>query len=861
MLRLLFGIFRERAPRWAAAALSLGVVYACHTPASIPSRLPPPTPPRAPAAAPESAHVRLPTGVFLDPAAPSVDLGSMPLAMALSPEGGRVVALLNGWREQGIQVIDRGTNEVAQMVEQPAAFLGIAFSPDGRELYASGGNQDAVYRYRWENGQATLADSVMLAPHEGRRQRGKRYPGEIAISRDGAQLYVAENLADSLAVVDLASGQIVQRLPTGHYPYGVVVAPDGTVYVSSWGGNSVAIFERQGDGSLHAADSLSVARHPSALVLDTNGSRLFVASGSTDRVAVVDTRRRAVVAQLRDASPAGPSEGSTPNALALSDDGTRLYVAEADNNAVAVFQLGAATSGVDGSASSDSLIGRIPTDWYPTAVLVHRDTLLVLSGKGHGTAPNPDGPGPLNARKPNSRSYTLGQTAGPLMSVPLAKVTTEQLASFSRRVARANGWDAPRATTAHYPPFEHVIYVIKENRTYDQVLGDLLQADGDTSLLFFPRPVSPNHHALAERFGIFDRFFVNAEVSPDGHNWSTAAYTTDYLQKTVPSNYSGRGRSYDYEGTNDGGSTVADIPDDDVNEPANGYLWDLAARAGITFRNYGEFVVDDTVDDDDGDRRYIGDKPFLRSHTNERYPGWDLEQTDQSRMDVWLDEFQSFVRSGTMPALEVVRLPNDHTAGARAGAPTPRAYMADNDLALGRMIDALSHSPFWKSTVVFVLEDDAQNGPDHVDSHRSVLLVISPYNRGGVVHRFVNTTDVIATIGEILHLGALSQFDYYGRALRGIFGESADLTPYAALTPAVRLDERNPASGVGARETERLDLSAEDRADEDLFNRVLWQAIKGADSPYPGVTVRPAIAWQHPDLLEPDSPGEHRSQP
>ncbi len=810
--------------------------------------------------APESKHVRLPTGAFLDPAAPSVDLGSMPLAMALPPDGGQVVVLLNGWREQGIQIIDRRTNQVAQMVEQPAAFLGVAFSPNGRELYASGGNQDAVYRYRWESGRAALADSIVLAPRRGRTQRGKRYPGEIALSPDGARLYVAEDLADSLAVVDLVSGRVVQRLPTGHYPYGLAVAPDGRVYVSAWGGNSVAIFDMQRDGNLLAADSIVVARHPSALLLSADGARLFVASGSTDRIAVVDTRKRAVVAQLLDASPAGPSEGSTPNALALSEDGTRLYVAEADNNAVAVFQLGAATSGVSGAAS-DSLIGRIPTDWYPTAVRVRRDTLLVLSGKGHGTAPNPDGPDPSTARKPNSRSYTLGQTAGTLMSVRLSSLTTESLSSFSRRVARANGWDAGTRPTAHYPPFEHVIYVIKENRTYDQVLGDLPEADGDTSLLFFPRPVSPNHHALAERFGIFDRFFVNAEVSPDGHNWSTAAYTTDYLQKTVPSNYSGRGRSYDYEGTNGGGSTVADIPEDDVNEPANGYLWDLAARAGITFRNYGEFVVGDTAEDDDGDRRYIGNKPFLRSHTNERYPGWDLEQTDQARMDVWLEEFRSFVQSGTMPALEVVRLPNDHTAGARAGAPTPRAYMADNDLALGRMVDALSHSPFWKSTVVFVLEDDAQNGPDHVDSHRSVLLVVSPYSSGGVVHRFVNTTDVIATIGEILHLGSLSQFDYYGRPLRGIFGDSADPTPYTALTPGVRLDERNPSGGVGARETELLDLSAEDRAEEDLFNRVLWREIKGAGSPYPGVTIRPAIAWQHPDLLEPDSPGERRREP
>ena len=413
-----------------------------------------------------------------------------------------------------------------------------------------------------------------------------------------------------------------------------------------------------------------------------------------------------------------------------------------------------------------------------------------------------------------------------------ANARGDALAQLTARVVRANGWDKPRSSSGvKYPPFTHVLYVIKENRTYDQILGDLRQGDGDTSLVFFPRAVSPNHHALAERFGLFDRFFVNAEVSADGHNWSTAAYATDYLEKTVQSNYSGRGRSYDYEGTNRGFDA---IPEDDVAEPASGYLWNLAEQKGITLRNYGEFVVSDSTDRDDLPVSYRGNKPFLFANTNPKFPPFNMNIPDQRRADVWLQDLAEYTRTGRMPALQIMRLPNDHTSGARAGAPSPRAAMADNDLALGRVIEALSRSPFWKNTVVFVLEDDAQNGPDHVDSHRSPLLVISAYNRAGVIHRFANTTDVLRTIEEILGLSSLSHFDYYGRPLREIWSATADLRPYRALTPSVSLDEKNPARTPEARSSEALDLDIEDAADEDLFNRILWAAIKGRDVPYPG---------------------------
>ncbi len=766
---------------------------------------------------------RLPTGRWLDPAGASSPVGQMPLGMLASPGGRRLVLLLGGWREHGLQVVDR-EGRVTQTLPQAAAFVGLAFSLDGTALYASGGNTDVIYRYRWADDRATLADSIVLAPRAPRAD-GSHYPAGLALSGDGRSLYVAENLADSLAVVDLATGTVVQRLATDRYPYGVAVGGDGTVLVSNWGANTLSVFVPMPDGRLGPAPAIAVGRHPSALALNARGTRLFVASGSTDRVAVVDTRARRVVATLLDPPPAGPDEGTTPNALALSADGTRLFAAEADANAVAVFDLSAATAGDTAARGHDGLAGRIPVGWYPTSLVVLSDTLLVANGKGSGTGPNPDGPQP--GRGHPDTSYTLGQIRGSLSIVPLPREGGMALAALTARVEQANGWDSVHTGGRPYPPFTHVIYVLRENRTYDQVLGDLPQADGDTSLVLFGRSVSPNAHALAERFGIFDRFFVNAEVSADGHNWSMAAYATDYTEKTTPANYDGGGRTYDYQGEN-----RDQIPDDDVAEPAMGYLWDLVQRAHVDFANFGEFTV--AHPGPGGTNIYRAVKPFLAAHTDSTYPGWDLEIRDQHRVDIWLTAFRRWVDAGQMPAFQIIYLPQDHTSGARAGAPTPRAMVADNDLALGRVVEALSRSPFWKNTALFAVEDDAQDGPDHVDSHRSPLLVVSAYNRGGAVHRFTNTTDVLRTMEEILGLEALSQFDHYGHPLRDVWRDTPDTSPFAALTPGVSLDEVNPAQGGAARESRRLDLATADAADMDLFNRVLWRAVKGEQAIYPG---------------------------
>ncbi len=744
---------------------------------------------------------------MLDPAAPAHPVGSFPAAIALAPEGDRAALLLCGWREQGVQIIDTKTGEVTQTLAQPAAFIGLAFAPDGKTLYASGGNEDAIYVYRWENRQATPAGRIVLKEKPDPKKSGTSYPAGIAT--DGRFLFVAENLGDALAVVDLASGQVVKRIPTGRYPYGVAVDAHGNVYVSIWSGHDVEVF----GPDLEKRGEIEAGRHPAALLLNRDGSRLFAASPSTDSIAVIDTATLKVIKKLSDAAPAGPSEGSTPNALALSKDEKRLFVAEADANAVAVFDV-----------ARGKLLGRVPTEWYPTALAVSGDDVLVVSGKGAGTAPNPKRLQP-SQRGNAGRDHTLGQLTGSVMSFPAATA----LEQFTTRVVKANGWTRTRPARV-YPPFKHVVYIIKENRTFDQVLGDLPQGDGDASLTFFPRAISPNHHALAERFGIFDRFFTNAEVSSQGHNWSTAAYSGEYVEKATQASYAGDGRTYDYEGANR--EKPLDDDDDDVASPSTGYLWDLAARKGITYRDFGEFMRETP-------EGFEPLKKALVGHSSPRYPAWGLEHSDQLRADRWMEELEQFVLTGKMPALQILRLPNDHTAGGAAGARTPRAFMADNDLALGRIVSAISHSRFWRDTVIFVLEDDAQNGPDHVDSHRSVLLTISAYSRPGVVHRFVNTTDVMATVEDILGLRSLSQFDHFGRPMRGLFAKSADLRPYELIVPEVDLKEKNPPTGPAAEHSSRLDLSNVDAADDELFNRILWSMIKG-DVPYPGATRMPA---------------------
>jgi len=748
--------------------------------------------------------VPLATGARLDPEGEFIGLGSMPLGIALAPAGKKLAVVLSGWREQGIQIVDLETRSVTQTIAQEAAFYGVAFSADDKTLYTSGGNEDLIYAYTWSNGVATLDKKIVLGEKKADKT-GSRYPAGLAASKKGNLLYVTENVGDALAVIEPSSGRVLQRFTTDRYPYAVEAAADGKVYVSAWGSNTISIFHAEADGTLSNAGRLVVGPRPSALTANQDGSRLFVALASADQIAVVDTRARKVLRYLRDDAPGAPTEGSTPNALALSADDTRLYVAEADNNAIAVFDISEQAFRRAGTGAVRPA-GRIPTDWYPTGVSEIDQKLIILSGKGHGSHANPDGPIPGEGIK-RPLGYDLGQLNGSLRICP-NDLSAARLAQLSRRVAEANGWNQRRAAR-RYPPFKHVVYIIKENRTYDQVLGDVKEGDGDASLVFFGKDVSPNHHALALRFGLFDRFFTNAEVSSQGHIWSTAAYVTDFGEKLIPSAYSDRRGGIDGE---------------EIDEPIGGFLWNLAAKKGIWFRDYGEMV--------NGPEGWPVTQRDLRADVSPIYSEFNLKIPDQKRADAWIEELHDFVRKGEMPALEVLHLPSDHTAGGRPRYPSPRAYMADNDLALGRIVEALSQSPFWRDTVVFVLEDDSQAGPDHVDSHRSPFFAISAYSRPGTIHRFANTTDVVAAIEDILGLGRMSKFDYFSRSLADVFSETPNLAPYSALVPQADMKEMNPSQGAAAQLSEGLDLQGADRSDDALFNRILWLMLR-PDSPVP----------------------------
>ena len=904
-----------------------------------------------PLTAQNSGRILLPTSKALGkvPGSP-LSTNGYPATIALSPDERYAALLHDGYgaqssrTHQSISVLDLQTGQLTDFPDERLAedarqsyFLGLAFSADGNYLYASMGSitdplarkpgsvGNAIAVYRFSAGKVTPERVIPIHPQklapgkwiaEGLFKTGKGmaipYPAGLAVipGSKRERLLIANNLSDNVIVLDTASGEVLQSfdLSTGTlvpsaYPYTVVVSRDGRrAWCSLWNASQIVELDLTA-GTVSRRISLTEPKspidpgsHPTAMLLSPDQKLLYVALANADLVAAVSTEDRTPrhwFSTLLPRLPQAQYGGTAPLALAQSADGTRLFAAVANLDAVAVFDTTAKL--VDAPPAPETPIGFIPTEWYPSALAFHGNELLVATAKGHGTGPNNQMVMTNYGRRHREHPYIPTLLNGSLARVHYPEAESE-LATLTREVEDSNLLHSDPGRIAFASgsnPIKHVIYIIKENRTYDQILGDLKVGNGDPSLTLYGASITPNEHELALQFGVLDNFDDSGEVSGDGHVWSTAAITSDYNEKTWPIAYRGKERTYDFEGT------VADeypiernIPD--VDSPATGYLWTNAARHGISLRDYGEFIATEfcvtpredaspkegtpepaatgecprkTVNKGDPLPENVGQPhgssspypwsipmikrgvptmPELVNHADLKFAAFQVDYPDQLRADEFLDESQGFVtarQSGQgepLPALVIMHLPNDHTGGTRAGKPTPSASVADNDLALGRIVDAVSHSPYWDDTAIFILEDDAQNGADHVDAHRSTALVISKYSPGSIAgpfvdHHFYTTVSMIRTMEELLGLPPMNNNDARAPVMAPLFSGPG-------TQPAFSADARNRQNGLiykmnsrrapGARASARMDFTHADQANAAELNAILWKDRKG-DVPMP----------------------------
>jgi YVTN family beta-propeller protein len=796
-----------------------------------------PTPTRQLPGVQASGAVLLPNQWSLQPAGRQIELGDFPVNVALHPSGEWLAVLHAGYGEHEIQVVDlrRARPRVCSRVNLDQTFYGLVFAPDGKHLYASGGEFEVIHEF-------AFADGLLSAPRRITLVSSSEtfIPSGLAITRDGKELFAAGTWGHGVINVGVAEGSKPHRidLPKDSHPYACLLdANDARLFVSLWAKAGVAVLDWR-NGALLAV--WPTESHPTEMVLSPDGQRVYVSCANSNKVSVLD----AATGKLRETLscalyPTAPN-GSTPNSLTLTPDGKTLFVANADANNIAVFA-------VDDDAPSKSQ-GFIPTGWYPTSVRFNpKDKRLYFAnGKGECSKANVQGPNPAVPQNLTIRQYIAGLFRGTLGYLELP--SEEQMTRLTRRAYACSPLDAKMAVSAPKPagnpvpgkagegsPITHCIYIIKENRTYDQVFGDMPEGNGDANLCIFPERVTPNHHKLAREFALLDNFYAEGEVSADGHEWSMGAYATDYVEKVWPLNYRGsplrKLSSYPAEGVHD-----------EIARPAGGYLWDRCAAAGVSYRSYGEWVQDGATPEQPARARVKA----LEGHIDPGFRGFDMNYADQKRTDRFLEELAKFEKTGEMPKLQIVRLPCDHTSGTRRGALTPTAMVADNDLALGRLVEGVSRSKFWPTTAIFVVEDDAQNGADHVDAHRTVALVVSPYTRiGRVDSSLYSTSSMLRTMELILGLEPMSQFDAAARPMYASFQEKADVRPYEHAPAKANLLERNAANAAGADLSAKMDFSKEDAVDDLLLNEVIWRSVMGENSVMPA-PVRAAFFRPHP---------------
>jgi YVTN family beta-propeller protein len=764
-------------------------------------------------------RVLLPNGWSLTPAGRSLEVGDLPLNIAVSSTGRLLAVSNNGQGTQSIQLIDAIHEKVLDNQEIPKSFYGLKFSHDEKALYASGGNDNWILKYAIEGNRLLLKDSIIL----GRKMKDKISPVGIELDDANNLLYVVTKEDNSLYIIDLLTKSIQNKIKLGDEGYTCVLSPDHKkLYISVWGGKKVDVYNTV---TKRISDSINVSYNPNELILNRNGSRLFVANAGDNSVSVIDTKTNKVTEILDAALYPNSPVGSVSNGLALSANEKTLYIANADNNALAVFDVSE-----KGNSRSK---GFIPVGWYPTNVRLVNKKLFVSNGKGFTSFPDPEGPNPTSPKAKtglhvgedkvkNSNLQYIGNLMQGTLSI-IDEPNEQMLATYSALVYKNTPYSKKKELNpggeAGNPipvqvggssPIKHVFYILKENRTYDQVFGDIKEGNGDSSLCLFGEKYTPNEHKLVKDYVLLDNFYVDAEVSQDGHQWSTAGHANDYLEKTWPTAYGGRG---------DGGGAMG------VKKIANekdGFIFDLCFRHNVSYRTYAEAV---------------GDRPFItniKGHYCKSYDEFNLNIRDTVRYREWKNDFDSLEAKNAVPAFNMIGLYDDHTFGLAVGKPTPFASVADNDRAVGLLIEHLSHSSIWKESAVFIVEDDAQNGPDHVDAHRSTALVISPYTKRKYVdHMMYTTTGMLRTMELILGLPPMSQYDAGATPMWRSFTANPDFTPFVAAPLNIDLNQRNVKETKTALKSATLNFTHADKIDDKVFNEILWKGIKGENSLVP----------------------------
>ncbi|MBY0481669.1 MAG: bifunctional YncE family protein/alkaline phosphatase family protein [Chitinophagaceae bacterium] len=768
----------------------------------------------------EKKKVLLPNGWTLTPAGRSLEAGDLPLNMAISSSKKMIAVTNNGQSLQSIQLIDAVNERLLDKIEIPKSFYGLKFSSDDKYLYAAGGNDNWILKYAVTNNKLVLNDSIIL---------GKKWPEKISpvgIEVDDVRniLYTVTKENNSLYVIDLKTKKIINKLPLGNEAYKCILSPDkNELFISLWGGKKVVIFNTI---NASISDSINVSFNPNEIILTKNGQYLFVANAGDNSVSIINTKTKKTIEVLDAALYPGSPVGSVTNGLALSEDEKTLYIANADNNALSVFNV----SNPGKSLSK----GFIPVGWYPTNVKVIGKKIFVTNGKGFSSFANPQGPQPVNKEVTSgthigeSKENTRLQYIGSLMKGTISIVNEPDqyaLAIYSQYVYKNTPYKKQNELSTEGEsgnpipmkvgggsPIKYVFYILKENRTYDQVFGDIREGNGDTSLCLFGEKYTPNQHKLAKEYVLLDNFFVDAEVSADGHNWSMGAHANDYLEKTWPTSYGKRGGATEGMGRRQ------------IANDKDGFIWDFCKKANVSYRTYGVFQ--------DNEKANI---PALRGQECSYFSTFYLNQIrDTTRFQQWKKDFDSLVAIQAVPHFNSVRFGADHTQGLAVGKPSPFACVADNDLAVGLFVEHLSKSPIWNESAVFILEDDAQNGPDHVDAHRSNALVISPYTKRKFVdHTMYSTSGMLRTMELILALPPMSQYDAAATPMWRSFTAKPDFSKYSVVPSNIDLNETNKNKSISAIKSEQLDFTEADKINDHLFNEILWKGIKGETAQLP----------------------------